>query len=192
MRSHLLTASAVGAFISTGYSLQIPSYAHCPPLGPVLPAPTNPSQNAAVQAAASAVEAQFSDIMSQLLNNTYTSIRVTSIHEDAPLLDLNWKSPTPSSNSTSQVDHNTVYRIGSVSKLYVVLALLQLSDKIRWDDPVTKYIPELLDMYGSGVKSAVTVVDWEEVTIEALASQMGGSPANCTKEFWFFSIDKIH
>ncbi|KAL1969876.1 hypothetical protein VTN77DRAFT_7385 [Rasamsonia byssochlamydoides] len=177
MRPHILATSAFAALLSTSHSFQIPSYVHCPPLGPVLPPPSDPSQNEAVQTAVFAITAAFQNLTSGL-NDTAISIGVTSIHEDTPLLDLHWTPPSRNPNGTDKVDRDTIYRVGSISKTYTVLALLQLADKIQWTDPVTKYVPELRDLYSSEDTSAVTAVDWDEVTIEALASHLGDIPAN--------------
>jgi CubicO group peptidase (beta-lactamase class C family) len=54
--------------------------------------------------------------------------------------------PTP-------VDERTIFAIGSSSKAFTAAALAMLVDegKIKWDDPVTKYLPgfELYDAYAS-------------------------------------------
>ncbi|KAL1987291.1 hypothetical protein VTN96DRAFT_4319 [Rasamsonia emersonii] len=164
----LLAASA--ALLSTSYAFQIPSYAHCPPLGPVLPAPAQPLQNEAVQTAVAAISAAFHNLTAGL-NDTAISVGVASIHEDAPLLDLHWTPPQRSPNGTGNVDRNTVYRVGSISKVYTVLALQLLADRVQWTAPVTTYVPQLRQLSGSQV-------DWDEVTVEALASHLAGVPAN--------------
>lgn len=177
MRS-LTIAFGLSAFISASYGLQVPSYLHCPPLGPVLPAPSNPSNSSAVQQIVSTITAAFHNLTSEL-NGTAVSIGVTSAREDKPLLDLHFTPPAGSLNGTSKVDRNTVYRVGSISKVYAAFILMKLTNKLRWSDPVTKYVPELLELYNGQEKSAITAVDWNEVTIEALLSHLGNIPANC-------------
>jgi CubicO group peptidase (beta-lactamase class C family) len=48
----------------------------------------------------------------------------------------------------SAADADTVFRIGSISKTFTALAILQLEEKglLRIDDPVRKYLPELPSM----------------------------------------------
>ncbi len=54
---------------------------------------------------------------------------------------------------TTPVDERTIFAIGSSSKAFTAAALAMLVDegKIKWDDPVTKYLPgfELYDPYAS-------------------------------------------
>ncbi|ELR16649.1 betalactamase [Acanthamoeba castellanii str. Neff] len=47
---------------------------------------------------------------------------------------------------SSQVDTNTIYRVGSITKLITNIMLFQLRDqgKLSLDDPVSKYVPELV------------------------------------------------
>ncbi|ELR11328.1 beta-lactamase [Acanthamoeba castellanii str. Neff] len=50
------------------------------------------------------------------------------------------------SDPSSQVDANTIYRVGSITKLITNIMLFQLRDqgKLSLDDPVSKYVPELV------------------------------------------------
>ncbi len=85
------------------------------------------------------------------------------------------------STGTKIIDSNTIYRIGSISKVYTVLAVLRLRDKINWDDPVTKYVPELnqiADNHGGPVNH-LTTVQWKHITIGALAGQLSGLGRDC-------------
>src|SRR4029079_429726 len=54
---------------------------------------------------------------------------------------------------TTPVDERTIFAIGSSSKAFTAAALAILVDegKIKWDDPVTKYLPgfEVYDPYAS-------------------------------------------
>jgi CubicO group peptidase (beta-lactamase class C family) len=67
-----------------------------------------------------------------------------------------------------RVDDESIYRIGSVSKLYTAYAILAAAGIKVLDRPVTDCVPELL---GS---TRPHTIDWEEVTIGALMSQQGG------------------
>ncbi|KAF2111950.1 beta-lactamase/transpeptidase-like protein [Lophiotrema nucula] len=61
---------------------------------------------------------------------------------------------------------NTQFRIGSVTKIFTILAVLLSKDQIGWRDPITKYV--------DGLKGDV----WDEVTIESLAGQTSGLGKN--------------
>jgi len=67
-------------------------------------------------------------------------------------------------------DGRSVYRIASMSKSFAGVAILQLRDagKLRLDDPVTKYIPEL-----KGQKYAP---DSPEITLRHLLTHSAGFP----------------
>ncbi|KAI9658643.1 MAG: hypothetical protein M1821_002203 [Bathelium mastoideum] len=87
------------------------------------------------------------------------------------------------------VDGSTVYRIASCTKVFTVLALL-LQEGVNWDDPVTKWIPELRwdrsesvpgegieDLGGAGQGEDQTImnhVQWDSITLRSLASQLSG------------------
>lgn len=150
---------------------------HCPPLGPVLPAPTSPSSSSPVQSAVSGLADYFTNITSPFVGSA-VSISVSSIHEDGKLVDLHYTPPSRGAGSTAEVDGDTIYRIGSVSKAFTALGVLKAG--IRMDDPVTLYLPELRDLGAAdGVNSDITAVNWDDITIGALASHMSGIGAEC-------------
>jgi CubicO group peptidase (beta-lactamase class C family) len=149
----------------------------CPPLGPILPAPTAPSQDATFQALLTKIDAVFLNLTSAL-NQTAVSVGVKSIHEDTPFLDLHYTPPKFNVSGVHKVDGNTVYRVGSLTKVFTALGVLQLATegKINLADPVTKYVPRLGALSGSN--TSMTSVDWNTVTVEALMSHMGGVPVD--------------
>lgn len=67
-------------------------------------------------------------------------------------------------------DNRSVYRIASMSKSFAGMAILQLRDagKLRLDDPVTRYIPEL--------KGQKYSPDSPEITIRNLLTHSAGFP----------------
>ena len=150
----------------------------CPPLGPVLPAPTNPSVHPTVQDGVSNITSAFNEITAKL-NATGISVALKSIHEDSPILELHYTPKYLNPNGTSEIDSQSVYRLGSITKIFAVLSVLKLSD-VRWDDPVTKYVPELRDMKPETPEvDDITVVQWDQVTVGALASHMSGIGTDC-------------
>lgn len=153
----------------------------CPPLGPVLPAPTQPSGHEAVRCAAASFEEAFRQNITASLNATGISVALQSIHEAAPILDLHHTPPYLNPNGTREIDARSVYRLGSISKVFAVLSVLKLGN-VAFDDPVTKYVPELRQLRGETETPEVddiTAVQWDQVTIGALASHMSGIGSDC-------------
>jgi len=153
---------------------------HCPPLGPVLPAPTNPSKHEAVPAAAAALRGII-DQMTATYNGSAVAIGVKSIHESKLLFEYAHTPTNKDKRGAQKVDLDTVFRLGSLTKVFPVLALLKLKDRgVSLDDPITKYVPELRGLKKQAREdSSVWVVDWDEVTLGALASHMAGIPSDC-------------
>ncbi|KAK4186759.1 beta-lactamase-like protein [Podospora australis] len=141
----------------------------CPPLGAVLPAPKQPSRDVIVAEAVKALKAKF-DTITSALNDSAISIGVQSIWEDAPMVNLHFTPPVKNENGTKEVNIDTIYRIGSASKVFTVLSVLQQS--ISFEDRVTKYLPELSRNQKNG--SDIEAVRWEEVTVGSLASHVSG------------------
>jgi CubicO group peptidase (beta-lactamase class C family) len=161
----------------TGGVLAAKNY-HCPPIGPVLPAPTSPSSHQNVKNAIEAITETIK-AYSSLLHSSAVSVGVTSIYEDKPLLDFHHTPENLDPRGVSKIDADSVYRIGSISKAYTTLAALKLK-RVGMHDPVTKYVPELRKLNKQqSEKNAITTVDWDKVSLQALASHMGGMPADC-------------
>ncbi|KAI0164392.1 beta-lactamase/transpeptidase-like protein [Hypoxylon sp. FL1284] len=161
---------------------------HCPPLGAVLPAPTSPSTHPAVQSALSALKAAVN--LTGTFNGTAVSIGVKSLHETAPLVDIHYTPPVLDPRGASQIDSSTVYRLGSVSKVFAALAVLKTSG-VQLQDPVTKYLPRLRELkeQQNGTVNSITVPDWDEVTLQALASHMGAIGADLVTDLTSFPLN---
>lgn len=109
-------------------------------------------------------------------NTTSFAIQVTSSEET--IWDYFYTAPILNKENARKipVDGDTAFRVASVSKSFTVYAIL-LEDGIGLDDPITKYIPELLHgTWPDGPNGAPTglLADWESITIRSLASQLGG------------------
>jgi CubicO group peptidase (beta-lactamase class C family) len=140
----------------------------CPILGPAYPEVTNPESSAAFKAAKTAIEGEISKALAsgQLDNGTTFAVQVFSRNSDKTLFE----------QYHGAVGPETLYRVASISKVMsVYTTLAELGDKY-WNDPVTKYIPELACLK---VQNPVYNTDWSEVTLGALASQMGGIARDC-------------
>lgn len=156
---------------------------NCPPLGAVLPPPKSPSANPNIQALISQAS-YIQGLISQSFGNaTGVSVAAGSVYEDEPILDIPYTPLVYNTTGAHTVDGDTVFRIGSVSKVFTVMALLLLGDKISMADPITKYIPELTRLNAEIDKNEVTSVDWDRVSLDALASQFAGVPYDCKCSF---------
>jgi len=152
---------------------QIVARTHCPPLGPVLPAPVCPSKSDGVKSAITTLADSLAALTGGL-NMSAVSVSVKSIHESEPMFDFHHTPPKLSPNGTQKVDANTIYRIGSISKVFTVLGVLML-EGVHFDDPVTKYLPELRALRPEvGEVNAITTPDWDAITSGSLASHMSG------------------
>lgn len=69
-------------------------------------------------------------------------------------------------------DDKTISRIGSVTKLFTVYAIIAKAGIKVFSDPVTKYLPELA---GNSSGNPLQRIRWEDITVGALASQQAGS-----------------
>lgn len=101
------------------------------------------------------------------------------------MFQYHFTSTSSNGSSTKKVDENTVYRIGSISKIMTVLALLLRENKVHFDDPITKYVPELAqftarqEAEAMGEPDDVAVPQWSQITVGALASQLADIGRSC-------------
>ena len=56
-------------------------------------------------------------------------------------------------------DTNTIYRIGSITKTFTATVLMQLVEegKVKLDDPVEKYVPEIKSLQGYSDNTIITL-----------------------------------
>lgn len=163
---------------------------YCPLLGAVYPAPQNISSNALAKSTVASLTAALDQAVRKnkttygnfsSASNSF-SISVVSTNEDKPIFQYQHTARQLDNASTTSVTGDTMFRIGSVSKLFTVFALLLQKGTILFDDPVTRYIPELADIaetQASGMFDPVSQVAWKDVTIGALASHLAGIGRDC-------------
>ena len=124
-------------------------------------------------------------ILQQRLNGgdfNFSYVLQTYTTDDGVLWQHKYTSPkllTVNTTGVKEVDENTVHRIGSISKMLTVYTfLVQIGDGV-WNDPVTKYIPELRSSASDTASRSVYHVDWNEVTVGSLASFESGLMRDC-------------
>lgn len=154
-----------------------------PLLGPTVPPPKSVFSLKAIQQAT----ITFSEILENALSegeseygpldNHSTSfyISIFSLHETKPIFSFPFEGPGLRGSLTSEsLDENTIFRLGSLSKLLTVYTLLTTVGTQYLDDPVTKWVPELASAAVLKDQNPIRNVKWEEITIEALGSHMAG------------------
>lgn len=167
---------------------------NCPLYGLDYPTPTSLLSAPGVQAAAAALDTVFPQYIDNATGNLSIgaehfsySVEVFAASEDKPLWSHYWTAPNLrelNSTGVSKVDGDTVYRLGSVTKVYTVLAFLAEVGDSSWNEPITKYVPELRAMadearVNGATSHSILTTDWDAITIGALASQMSGLTRDC-------------
>ncbi|TVY68709.1 Beta-lactamase-like protein sdnR [Lachnellula suecica] len=156
--------------------------ANCPLLGPVYPRPTDLLNSPIMQAAFANMTAQIDAVaaaaqgqqnsFSLEIFSTNTNTSEYTYHHTAPNL------PTFNSTGVEKVDGNSVYRLGSLTKLFTIYTFLIQSGDIHWNTPITTYVPELKAIAAAQTGDATVKVSWNDITIGALASHMAGIAAD--------------
>jgi CubicO group peptidase (beta-lactamase class C family) len=112
---------------------------------------------------------------SSLFEASGVSIGVKSIHEDSQLFSFHYTPPVKTDIGTDEIDENTIYRVGSVSKMMPALAAIQVKE-INLDDSILVYLPELENATSS---DAVNAISWEDITVRSLANHLSGLATDC-------------
>ncbi|KAF2493018.1 beta-lactamase/transpeptidase-like protein, partial [Lophium mytilinum] len=143
--------------------------------GPVFPTPSRPDSSKSVQAAREAFPKVLNEALSTgLLDNSTTSfsINVFSASDNKTLFSYHFEAPGLNGSLPSgHLNDDTIYRIGSLSKLFTVYTLLAKTGFADFNQPITKYIPELA---ATDTNSTLNEAQWSDITVEALASQLSG------------------
>ena len=178
--------SFLQAFVAITGVTHCHAKANCPLYGPLFPRPTGLAQSPAIQIAAY----NLNDIFPKYIDNDKSTgsdhfsyaVEVFSGSERNPLWSHYWTAPNlPEFNSSGvkKVDTNTVFRIGSITKIFTVLTFLATVGDGIWNDPVTKYIPEFAEMASKTPGGSMFVPDWDSITVGSLASQTSGLIRDC-------------
>ena len=169
-----------------GLALTSQAAANCPPYGPVFSKPKNLRQDPHVKDALDSLNElieQYIDKSNSSGSDAYSySFEIFSAQDRESILSHYWTAPnlaTLNSTGVKQVDGNTVYRLGSVTKVFTVLTYLAQVGDTTWNDPITKYVPELVDLAVNGSGNSIYSPDWDSITLGALASQTSGLIRDC-------------
>lgn len=148
----------------------------CPILGPSFLGNFDISSSQAWRDASesfpAAVNALFKADAIDRANSTF-SIDVFSTATNASIFSYFHDSPGLHQYLTAGVvNDGTIYRLGSVSKLYTAYAILAHSGLNIFNDPVTKYLPQLA---GNPTEEPLRSIVYENLTVGALAAHLGGT-----------------
>ena len=80
------------------------------------------------------------------------------------------------STRTPIVDGDSVYQIGSISKLFTVYLWLIREGDVLFSHSIAEYLPELLE--GQASWNSLTPI-WEEITVGDLVGHIGGLARDC-------------
>jgi hypothetical protein len=180
MRTAQFSALFLGAFLP----LASRAFTNCPLIGPEFPAPTNLSSSNTVQSAMTNLTQFIQQTLSSSNSsygpfdstNTSFSLEIFSTHEPDSLYTQHYTAPAvaASQQGVKNVTSDTIYRIGSLTKLFTVYTFLIKTGDVKFNEPITKYVPELLEAAEAlnASRNPVDYVAWEDITIGELASQM--------------------
>ncbi|WAO88762.1 Beta-lactamase domain-containing protein [Fusarium falciforme] len=147
----------------------------CPLWGPIYPAPTNVLKSTIVTKAIDNLKQSLDVALSNgTLGAANASFHLEVFSTDQHLLNYSYAAPQIKDSLTAGVlNRDTVFRIGSVSKLVAVYTLLAATGMEYINDPVTKWVPELAAASVPDDR-AVDAVRWQDITIGALAGHQAG------------------
>ncbi|KAI8945953.1 beta-lactamase/transpeptidase-like protein [Xylaria longipes] len=142
---------------------------NCPIYGLSYPKPDNLFEYGGIGGAASALDSLFEERIDNA-NNTGSdkfsySVEVFAASEQQPLWSHYWTAKnlaTMNTTGVKKVDGDTVYRIGSLTKIFSMLTFLAEVGDSSWNEPISKFIPEITAMIADGpdTSHSLTTPDW--------------------------------
>ncbi|KAI1111600.1 hypothetical protein F5Y14DRAFT_424594 [Nemania sp. NC0429] len=162
-------------FLATGVFTTPAS--ECALAGPGYPSPCHLSKSMLLREAITSFNNSLHDAELGLrANETAWAVALFSSKENKTLYEHYY---TPPIVGMSKVDSNSVFRIGSISKVFSVWSfLIEVGDE-HFNDPITKYVPELANLSCNGHDELYNDIDhvrWEDITLGELASHAAGIP----------------
>ncbi|MCJ1308150.1 hypothetical protein MMC25_001802 [Agyrium rufum] len=91
------------------------------------------------------------------------------------------KSVQIATTGVRKVDGESVYRVGSFSKVLTAYTFLSEVGDGYWSRPITKFLPELeAAASNSSISDEIDVVQWQDVTLGELAGHLASIPRDAT------------
>lgn len=172
---------------------------NCPLYGLGYPKPTNLLEQPELKKAAVDLDSKFSEFIDHSnktkSGNFSYSIEIFSIEDEVPLWSRYWTAPNLkglNSTGVAEVDGDTVFRLGSVTKIFTMLTFLAEAGDSLWNEPIANYIPEIAALIVDGADNShsISTTDWQSITLGSLASQMSGLQRDCKGPIAFENIIK--
>lgn len=170
---------------------------NCPLYGLGYPKPTNLLQNDDIKSAATALDSLFA----QYIDNNSTgsdrfsySVEAFAANEQAPLWSHYWTAKNLANTpGVKKIDGNTVYRIGSLTKIFTMLTFLAEEGDASWNTPISQYIPEIASLIDDDddTSHSLSSPDWASITIGSLASQISGLMRDCERIRWNLHVRPV-
>ncbi|CAI7631380.1 unnamed protein product [Penicillium glandicola] len=150
----------------------------CPILGSAFPAPTALSKDPAFLSKAEELTSKINEAIEDgSLPAISFAVQVFSSEEQDSAFGF-YHTDDPVKNGSvgvQEVDENTMFRIGSISKLWTMFLFMTLEGTQYFHEPVSKYVPELRTNYNlTQEKDTINYLKWRDVTIGELASHQAG------------------
>lgn len=171
------------AFLQLRLSTAIPN---CPIYGPEFPPPQRLSEHPKWQQAVTNLSAAFDYLDANVTGgNLSYAVQIFSTNpENGILAERYWTANNlpADTEGVKEVNGDTVFRIGSVSKIFTVLAFLAEVGDRDWNSPITDFIPELRQYSIDAERQPLDDVRrtyWDDITLGALASQVSGIGRDC-------------
>lgn len=151
----------------------------CRPAGPVVPRPSGLANSKVVQSTLDTLTKTYQQVVDGEINggwdltNSSFSIGVVSLDQPdpaTPLWEFHHLSPA-NVRGTKDIDKDSQYLIGSISKTFTDLILLKSG--VNPDTPVQELLPAL-----EGGR-----ISWGDITLRDLGNHMAGIPPNCECSF---------
>lgn len=186
---HVSLPAVLFSFLSFRFSLTQSSYVPCPILGPRYPLPSRVPESPLVEAALKYLTAALEKLTEEGGSSGYTATTPNTTSYSLALFDIDdvsnttppffyehhYASPSLKAQRASavEVDSGSVYGIGGLSQALTVYSFLVSAGDDLWDDPITNYLPQLKT---SGPFPQIEQVDWNNVRLIDLATQLAGIP----------------
>jgi CubicO group peptidase (beta-lactamase class C family) len=168
----------------------------CPLLGPAFPPPRGVDVDT-FQPYADSLTVAIEDLLAGrsnpdwIVTNTSSSFSIALWTADSneSLYERHFEGSEIRGDGHEILDSDTLYRIGSISKVFPVYAWLASIGEAHLDEPITKFVPELAALdrqYAeNSTSNDVDNIRWSGVTPRALASQLSGIPRDCESVLCF-------
>ncbi|KAJ5972408.1 uncharacterized protein N7479_002326 [Penicillium vulpinum] len=150
----------------------------CPLLGPAFPAPTALSKDPIFISKAEELTSKLNKAIEDgsLPSISFAAQVYSSEEEESAFQFYHTDDPVKfGSVGVQKVDEDTMFRIGSISKLWTMFLFMTLEGTRYFHEPISKYVPELQTKYRpKQAKDKINYLQWGDVTIGELASHQAG------------------